>query len=427
MEEDRNRQTAEDNRKTLGLSLSDTDYYCLNGQEPAASYREEMHDTKDGKGRSAVLPFLLGVLACAAMICAATELFGLGRFVTKKQYDYYRDLDDSYGKYYEIMKLINEDPLAENEVKDISDDELKEIVAATGDPYAEYFTAEEYEEFEKKYAGEYIGIGIGVEQDGKEIIVRSVFEDSPAEKAGMQSGDVLAKIDGKVPEDVDDAIDLLSGDAGTPVTVTVRRGDENIELKMNRAKIDQDSVEYRKLEEAPDVGYIRISSFIKDTDKDFRMAVRELRDEGCTSFIIDLRDNGGGLTDSSIEIADYLLPACRIMSETTKSGAETVYTSKPSSAEINYVVLVNGNTASASEILTAAIQDNKGGTVIGEKTYGKGVTQTTHRFRDGSAIKITVTEYFRPNGEAVNDVGITPDIKADDDEAMDKALEELKQ
>ena len=113
------------------------------------------------------------------------------------------------------------------------------------------------------------------------------------------------------------------------------------------------------------------------------------------------------------------------MSEKTKSGAETVYTSKASSAGIDYVVLVNEDTASASEILTAAIQDNHGGTVIGSKTYGKGVTQLTHKFSDGSAVKLTTTEYFRPNGAAVNEVGITPDIEAAGDEAMDKALEEL--
>ena len=129
--------------------------------------------------------------------------------------------------------------------------------------------------------------------------------------------------------------------------------------------------------------------------------------------------------DAGIGIADYLLPACTVMTEKTKNGAETVYTSKEGSAGIEYVVLVNGDTASASEILTAAIQDNNGGKVIGSKTYGKGVTQSLHKFRDGSAIKITVTEYFRPNGERVNDIGITPDIEAPEGDVMDKALEEL--
>ena len=410
----------------MGLSLSDADYYHVNGQEPQAPERVPEKRPAKRKRRNTVLPFIIGMVVCAALICVGIELFDLGRFVSKDKYDYYRDLDEKCGKYYEIMRLIDEDPIAVNDAKDIDDEELKEIVEATGDPYAEYFTASEFAEFEKRYSGDYVGIGIAVAEDGDDIVVIGVFEDSPAAAAGIESGDVLAKIDGKKPKDVDDAVDKLEGEPGTPVDISIRRGEETIDLKMNRARIEQESVEYYSLEDHPDVGYIRIASFISDTDKDFRMAVRDLKDEGCTRFIIDLRGNGGGLTDTSIAIADYLLPACRIMSEVTKSGDETVYTSKPSSADIEYVVLVDGDTASASEILTAAIQDNKGGTVIGSKTYGKGVTQVSHKFSDGSAVKITVTEYFRPNGDRVNDIGITPDIEADDDEAMDAALEELK-
>ena len=157
------------------------------------------------------------------------------------------------------------------------------------------------------------------------------------------------------------------------------------------------------------------------------MAVKDLKAKGCTKFILDLRDNGGGLTDPSIEIADYLLPACKIMSENTKDGSETVYNSKASSEDLDMVVLVNGNTASASEILTAALQDNKAVTVIGTKTYGKGVTQMMHQFSDGSAVKLTVTEYFRPSGETVNGVGITPDIEAEGEAVLEEALRELTQ
>ena len=416
----------DDSRKTMGLSLSDADCYNVNAAESEEEIRsKEALPPEKGKGRGFVLPFILGMICCALVLFALTELLGLGKFVTRQKYEYYRDLDKNYGKYAEIMKLIGEDPVAKSDAGRISDDMLREIVAATGDPYAAYYTAEEYAEFVKKYAGEYVGIGIGVVQDGDDISVMAVFEDSPAAEAGIEYGDVIPKVDGKTPADVDEAIEMISGDPGTPVTVTVRRGEEEIEFRMNRVKIDHNSVEYNKVDGTEDTGYIRIASFIEDTDRDFKAAVKELRNEGCTKFIIDLRNNGGGLTDTSIEIADYLLPECRIMSEKTKSGAETVYTSKASSAGIDYVVLVNEDTASASEILTAAIQDNHGGTVIGSKTYGKGVTQLTHKFSDGSAVKLTTTEYFRPNGGTVNEVGVTPDIEAAGDEAMDKALEEL--
>ena len=170
-----------------------------------------------------------------------------------------------------------------------------------------------------------------------------------------------------------------------------------------------------------------VKSYEKPSGKEFKAAVKDLKSKGCTKFILDLRDNGGGLTDPSIEIADYLLPACKIMSENTKDGSETVYNSKASSADLDMVILVNENTASASEILTAALQDNGAGTVIGTKTYGKGVTQMMHKFSDGTAVKLTVTEYFRPSGETVNGVGITPDIEAEDSEMLDKAIKELEQ
>ena len=189
--------------------------------------------------------------------------------------------------------------------------------------------------------------------------------------------------------------------------------------------ISKRAIAYYELEEAENVGYIGILSFVKETDEDFKLAVRDLENKGCDKFIIDLRNNGGGLTDSSIKIADYLLPACTVMTDVLKDGTETVYSSKESSAEIEYVVLVNQNTASASEILSAAIQDNRGGKIIGKQTFGKGVTQSVHKFDDGSALKYTVSEYYRPNGDKVQGVGVKPDIEAEDIDAVDAALEEL--
>jgi carboxyl-terminal processing protease len=366
------------------------------------------------------------VLSCLAVLILVTEVFGLGKLIPKRTYDYYRDLNSNYGKYYEIMEMIGEDPIAKAKPQELSDEYLKELLASTGDPYAAYYTADEYENFRRKYESGYVGIGIGVVEEDGEILIKTVFEDSPAGTDGIKEGDVLTKIDGKKPADIDDAMDLLSGEPGTPVTVTVRRGDEEIDVNTNRARVEQDSVTYAALEDHPDIGVVRISGFIDGTADEFRDAVRSLEADGCSRYIIDLRSNGGGLTDESIKVADYLLPACRIMSENYKNGKETVYNSKPDTAGIHYVVLVDGDTASASEILTAAIQDNKGGTIIGSKTYGKGVTQKTHKFEDGSAIKITETEYFRPNGEPVNGVGVTPDVEVADDEVREAAIRELE-
>ena len=430
MHEDLIKEINED-RKT-GLDLSDTAYYNVDdgvNDEPlfgdAVEFPED--DKKPGKKPGHLVTFLLGVISCLAVIALLTQVFGVGRFVTENAYDYYIDLDKSYGKYYEIMKMIGEDPIAQAEPEEISDEELKEIVSSIGDPYAEYYTASEYAELEKRYMGEFVGVGIGVVQDGEDVVIVTVFEDTPAEEAGIMPDDVIVSVDGKAPADVNDAVDMITGEAGTKVNITIRRGEETMDFELTRQKIETDSVFYEVLEGHPEIGYISITSFIKGTDDEFKLAVKDLKAKGCTKFILDLRDNGGGLTDSSIEIADYLLPACKIMSENTKDGTETVYNSKASSADLEMAILVNENTASASEILTAALQDNDAGPVIGTKTFGKGVTQIMHKFSDGSAVKLTVTEYFRPSGKTVNGVGITPDIEAEGDEALEEAIKELTQ
>ncbi len=387
---------------------------------------DQQPEEKNASGKVTRLrDFAAGFMSCIAILAVLTFGFGLGRFMTKGDWDYYNNLDKNYGKYAEIMKMIGEDPLSKEVPEVISEDILKEIVAATGDPYAEYFTAEEYAEFEKKYVGGYVGIGIGVvEEDGK-IVIKTVYDGGPASKAGLQVEDVILEVDGVIPSDLSDAVARMTGEENTEVTVTVSRDGERRDFTMTRKEIDLESVVYTVSEEDPDVGYISISIFRNGTDDDFKDAVKALKKKGCDKFILDLRDNGGGLTDVSIEIADYLLPACVIMTDVTKSGSETVYNSDDSSADLDMVVLVNENTASASEILTGAIKENNAGTIIGSKTFGKGVTQMSKRFSDGSAVKLTVSEYLTPKGNHVNENGITPDIEATDEDIIDKALEEL--
>lgn len=418
----------------LGLEISDVEDHNVNDGvseeemfaelEKAAAVEEKKEKKRIRRGR--ILAFLLGVVFSVAALLAGTYLLGWEHIITQYEYKYYKDLDAKYGKYYEIMEMIGEDPLAQVSPQELSDQELKEIVASIGDPYAEYYTKEEYQDLQKRYMGDYVGIGIGIVDVDGDITIMTVFEGTPAEAAGILPEDVIIRVDGKEPAGVDEAVNMISGEAGTEVTVTIRRGEDLIDFTLNRQKIETDSVGYSALEDHPDIGYISISSFIKGTDEDFKSAVKDLQSQGCDKFILDLRDNGGGLTESSIEIADYLLPACRIMSENTKDGAETVYNSKESSAGLDMVVLVNENTASASEILTAALQDNNAATVIGTTTYGKGVTQIVHQFDDGTAVKLTATEYFRPSGKTVQGVGITPDVEASGDGYLEAALKELE-
>ncbi len=437
-ETSQNAGNAESPEISLGLETGDTDDYQVDGggravnNEPvdrdeikwnASSRKKRRKNRKKGGGR--FLWFTAGVISCFAVIMLLTYGFGLGGFVTSRTLDYYSGLDKAYGKHFEILRMIDEDPLAKSGGQKIGDEELRKIVADTGDPYAEYFTAEEYEEFQKRYVSDYVGIGVGVAQDGDDIAIMSVFEDTPAMEAGILSGDLIVKIDGKTPADADEAVDMMAGDVGSSVLLEIDRNGEILEKTIRRAKIEAESVSYFAVSGHRNTGYIGISSFREETAADFKSAVKELEARGCDRFIIDLRNNGGGLTEESIEIADYLLPACRIMSEKKKDGSEKIYNSKPGSADLKCVVLVNENTASASEILTAALQDNGACKVIGSKTYGKGVTQALHEFSDGSALKITVTEYFRPNGKTVNGVGITPDIEAEGGAALAEGLKEL--
>lgn len=398
------------------------------GENPAVHTQGGTHYRSDKEFKTKTkrrVFFVLGFLCCLLLVGLFYRFQTFGRFVTESQYNYYRELEDNYGKYNEILRMIGEDPIATTQPGEIDDKKLKELVASIGDPYAQYFTAEEYKEFERTYAGDYVGIGIAVTDEDGKVVIKTVMDEVPAKEAGMQPEDVIILVDGVKPKDSSEAVNMITGESGTSVTVTVDRGGEEIEFKMNRTKINHDSVAYEVLEDDPEIGYISINSFISGTAKDFKLSVRDLKNRGCKKFIIDLRDNGGGLTDESIEIADYLLPACTIMSEKTKGGEEKVYNSKESSADIEYAVLTNSDTASASEILAGAIQDNKGGLIIGEKTFGKGVTQLTRKFKDGSAVKMTITEYFRPSGKTVNGEGITPDIETSSDDAQDTAIEEL--
>ncbi|MBP3895779.1 MAG: S41 family peptidase [Mogibacterium sp.] len=369
--------------------------------------------------------FIMGVICTLAVLGLLYSVQNFGRFVTQDKYEYYKELDDNYGKYNKILEMIGEDPLAEETPGAIGDAELKELVASTGDPYAEYFTKEEFAEFEKHYDSDYVGIGVSVTDEDDRVVIKQVLEGGPAEDAGIMPEDVILEINGEKPKDSSDAVSMIGGESGGLVELRILRGEEELDFSMNRTKIENYSVEYRSLEDAEGVGYIRISSFLKGTAKDFKLAVRDLKNDGCDKFVIDLRNNGGGLTDESIEIADYLLPACKIMSEVTKNGEEKVFNSKASSADLDMVILTNAETASASEILAGAIQDNKAGLIIGEKTFGKGVTQLTRKFKDGSAVKLTVTEYFRPSGSTVNEEGITPDVEVPSDEALSRGIEEL--
>lgn len=371
--------------------------------------------------------FVIGFVMAAVLCCVI--VFSTGRFVTGDEYKFLKQYKTSYGKYYDLMNFIENNALGDYSANNIDESIYRDIIASLDDPYAEYYTKEEYKNFIKKFSESYVGIGIVVSNSDNGVLINSLIKDAPAEDSGIKPGDILTKVDGKKVKDATDATNRIAGEAGTEVKVTVKRNDEEIEVAVNRAKITQPSVSYNKYDKKKKIGYICVSMFKEGTCQEFKNAVKDLKNDGYEKIIIDFRNNGGGSTVEAYDMADYLLPEGTIVSVVNKSSKKKVIKSDATSAGIDYVLLVNENTASASEIVACAIQDNNGGEIIGTKTYGKGVTQQTHELTDGSVVKITIEEYLRPNGEKVNGVGVVPDIliknAMDDDKMFETAVKAL--
>ena len=306
-------------------------------------------------------------------------------------------------------------------IKPVDKEKLQEglykgMLQGLEDPYSIYYNKEEFAEMMENDSGTFEGIGAYLDQDPdtKQINVVRPIEGSPAEAAGMKENDIIVEVDGEdiTGQDIDVVVSKLRGPKGTTVNVGVRRGgtDEIIHFDIKRDKINSISVDHKMLE--GDIGYIAISDFADATADQFMEAFSDLETKGMKSLIIDLRSNGGGYVDISVEIADRLVKEGVIVSVKEKHGLSYKYEDKGDEKylKVPCVVLVNGNTASASEILTGALRDYKLATVMGTKTFGKGITQMIFPLDDGSGVKITNSEYYTPNGENVHGTGIEPDV-----------------
>lgn len=316
-------------------------------------------------------------------------------------------------------------------------------VSALGDPYSEYIDAEGYKEMLEDLTGDYTGIGVEIYlgSDGL-MTVLSAFDDGPASKAGIKPGDKIVAVgDLKITaENYNDAVDKMRGksdkDTGE-ITVTIRRDGKDFQVKLKRAKVENQTVKTKMLDD--NIGYVRISQFDQSTGEEFKRLTNLLLSDGAKSLIIDLRNNPGGVLDGVISVADTILGKCNIMTVKDKSGSETVYKSDKEELKMPICVLINGASASASEVLAGALRDNKKATLIGEKSYGKGVVQTVYNLSDGSALKITTAKYYTPSGECIDKKGIKPDIEVkmnadkpfasmdlSEDIQLQKAIEKLK-
>jgi carboxyl-terminal processing protease len=318
---------------------------------------------------------------------------------------------------------------------------IQGMLDSLGDPNTSYMDPDQYRQANLGIEGEYEGIGAYIDVSTEFVTIISVVPGSPAEEAGILPGDQVIAVDGEDMSgaDGDYVVSQILGPAGTVVNLTIQRGDETdpLEFVMERAKITIPSVEGEILEDG--IAYIRIYDFGSRTTEDFHGLLQKLITGETRGLILDLRGNPGGLLDSAVEVASELLPEGIVLSERFSDGQEQVYEVEPGglATEIPLVVLINGGSASASEIVAAAIQDTNRGLLVGETSFGKGTVQSWIALTNNAgAIRVTVARWYTPNDRQITEVGLTPDIEvplgdeglqADSDPQLDKAMEILTQ
>jgi carboxyl-terminal processing protease len=309
------------------------------------------------------------------------------------------------------------------------------MVSGLGDPYTAFLDPEQSKKFLEEIKGEFEGVGIELALKNNKLTVVSPLENSPAKAAGIRAGDIIEKIDGKDAGamTIDEAIEAIRGKKGTEVVLTISRDNKSLEFKLKRTLIQIKSVRW---EMKGDIAYLKVSQFIEDTSRASQKAASEILTKKPKGIILDLRDNPGGYLDAAIDLASLFVKEGVIVYEEEKGGKreELKTTGNAKLAELPLVVLINNGSASGSEIVAGAIQDKKRGILIGEKTFGKGTVQSFEELKDGATLRITVAKWLTPNGRAINEQGLLPDIEvkmtdedvnAGRDPQLERAIREL--
>jgi carboxyl-terminal processing protease len=336
--------------------------------------------------------------------------------------DEYNQLSDMYKKYSKNLAL--EDFIKKNYLKNVDEEtlangELKGMFQSLNDPYSTYMTKDEFEDFTEHTKGIYGGIGVIVTPgDDNLITVVSPIDGTPGEKAGIKTGDKITKVNGKEfnADTMDQAVKVMKGDPGTKVNITIVRKDKEgnnkeMDITIVREEIRLQTVSSDIIE--GNIGYINITSFDDLTYKDFKKEINGLMDKNIKGIILDLRNNPGGLLDVCVDIADEFLDKGIVVYTQTRDGQKEYLRSDNDKIDLPLVVLVNKGSASASEILAGAIKDRGRGTLVGTTTFGKGIVQRIKQLSDGSGFKLTVSQYFTPNGINIHGVGIKPNVEVE--------------
>jgi carboxyl-terminal processing protease len=319
-----------------------------------------------------------------------------------------------FQKMFEVKNLI--DKLYDGQVDEdaLVEGAIKGMTAALNDPYTTFMNQKEFESFHAQTEGAYSGVGIQIEVKEDKIIVLSTFEGSPAKKAGVLPGDIIEKVNGTdvSGKEYEKAVSMMKGKEGTDVSITILRNEkETHTYTVKRAKITLETVSGEMLPGGK-IAYIKLSMFDENTGKNFTKKLKELQDKGAKGLVLDLRQNPGGLLSTCVEVVSNFVPKDKVITSTIdKYKKESRYNSKGGIAiGMPLVVLTDGLTASASEIVSGVVRDYKIGTLVGEKTFGKGVVQTLVDTGDNTALKVTISKYYTPNGENIHKTGIKPDV-----------------
>lgn len=326
-----------------------------------------------------------------------------------------------------FRKLIDKYYLGEVDDIKLEEGAIKGYIEGLEDPYTEYFTKEEMQEYSEETLGKFVGIGIYMVQDEElnAIKVLSPIKDTPAYTAGVLPGDIITKINdvSYTGDQMSEAANKIKGESGSKVKLEILRGTETLNFEIERKEIKVNHVESKKMSNT--IGYLKLVTFDDGCSEEFEEKLKELQKNGITSLIIDLRNNGGGIVDEATNIADlFTNKDATLLITTDKNNKEDITKSKRDKIiDVPVVILTNKNTASASEILAGALRDNGVAKTVGTKTYGKGVIQELLTLTDGSGIKITTNEYYTPNHTKINKVGIEADEKIELPEEYQNKLE----
>lgn len=370
-------------------------------------FSEDMRDVKNRNKSGYTLLIILSVILFI-ITNIASFIVGLNfYFASSGLKNLSEDVRD-YRKIFLVKNVLEKTFNGEFNKDSLVDEAIKGMVNSLNDPYTVYMNKKEFEEFNLRNNGGYVGIGIQVAYKENKIVIVTVFDNSPAYNSGIYPGDVIIKVSDQDVSDLDKAISLIKGSEGTSVMIKIERNGEILDFNVQREKIVIKNVEYSKIDE--NLGYIKMNSFDENSSKEIRKALEDLKVKG---LILDLRGNPGGLLNECVDIvSEFLKEGDIIVSTDDKFGnSEVIRANKGIAEDVEIVILGDSGSASASEVLIGALRDNNRAVFVGEKTFGKGLVQRVFELGDGSGFKVTISKYYTPNKEYINGIGINPDFE----------------